>query len=135
MKISNKELLGVTAALGALRTQKMPTKLAWKMVVVRATLEPFSKALDSQVEELRKRWAQKDEEGNPIVTALDNGQESYTIPEEAVAEANKDLEALLAETFDVENVELKLSDFPDSLELTPEVMGLLEPLFYIGKSK
>ena len=135
MKMSNRDLVGVSAALGALRTQKMPPKLAWKMVIIRSTLEPFSKAFDDQVDVLRKNWAEKDADGNPIVVALDNGQESYRIPEESVEEANDELESLFDQTFEVDNVELKISDFPESMELTPEVMGLLEPLFYIGKGK
>jgi len=132
MKISNKELLGISAALGALRAQKMQTKLAWKLVTAGTAIAPFTKVFDEQMLEIRERWAEKDDKGKAISNTLDNGQTSYKIPDADFKNANADLEELLEQTFVVENVGLKLSDFPDSLEVTPEILDLLAPLIQIG---
>lgn len=127
MKMSNAELVGFFAALAGLRTRGMPAKLAWKLCVSEKVLKPFGDAFDASAEELRKRYADKDENDQPIVEETEDGR-VYKIPKDKLEEANKELKELLAEQFDVSPVELSLADFPESFQVTPETMALLAPL-------
>lgn len=127
MKMSNAELIGFFAALGALRMRGMPARLAWKLSVNEKILKPFADAFDASAEELRKRFAEKDESGAIVTKDTPNGP-TYQIPEESLDAANLELQELLKEQFDVTPVEIGLADFPDTFEVTPETMTLLVPI-------
>lgn len=128
MKMSNAELLGFFAALGSLKQRKMPARLAWKLSATEKVLRPFGDAFDSATEELRTRYAEKDENNSPVMITDENGNRSFDIKPENMEKANEELADLMKETFEVQPVELTLADFPDTLEVTPELMSLLAPM-------
>lgn len=128
MKMSNAELLGFFAALGSLKQRKMPARLAWKLSATEKVLRPFGDAFDGATEELRTRYAEKAEDGSPTMVPDEMGNPSYDIKPENLEKANEELAELMKETFEVQPVELTLADFPDTLEVTPELMSLLAPM-------
>jgi hypothetical protein len=133
MKMTNAELIGFFAALGTLKQRKMPARLAWKLSASEKLLRPFADAFDSSTEGLRKRFAEKNEDGSPRMISSPDGTTAYDITPENMTAANRELTELMNESFSVEPVELTLSDFPDNLEVTPELMGLLAPLMEADK--
>jgi hypothetical protein len=128
MKLSNGELLGFFAALGSLKQRKMPARLAWKLSATEKILRPFGDAFDGATDELRKRYAEKDAKGEPVIIKDEKGVDTFDIKPDNMKKANEELADLMKETFEVQPVELTLEDFPDTLEVTPELMGLLAPM-------
>lgn len=135
MKLTNEDLLGFLVAIGQLKTRKMPAKLAWKLSASEKLMKPFAEAFEKATEELREKYAAKDEDGKPKLIKDANGVEAFDIPEENKEAANKEFKDLLKAEFEATPVELTLDDFPDTLEVTPEIMGLLDPVMELGKSK
>lgn len=131
MQLTNLQVLNALQALNVLSQQKMPIRLAWRITTAIRSLDPFAKATDEPMKEIRTRYAVKDEAGN-FVEATDKDGNSIPntiqIPNDKVAVVNKEMEELLNQTVEVHNVEFKLSEFPDTITLEPSVLNGLGPL-------
>lgn len=125
MKISNNEMLGFFVFVGAFRQRGMPARLSWKLTANDKILKPFGEAFDAATEDLRKRFAEKNEDGTCRMIKDENGKESYDITPENMALANAEMAELVQETFEAPVVELTLNDFPDTFEVSPEYMNLV----------
>jgi translation initiation factor 6 (eIF-6) len=94
-------------------------------------LEPFAKAVDEPMKDIRMKYAIKDQLDNYIEAVDDNGNavpNTIQIPNDKIAIVNKDMDELLSQMVEVLNVKFKLSEFPDTLELQPAVLVGLTPL-------
>jgi len=131
MQLTNVQVLNALQALGALGQQKLPIKLAWRVTTAVRTLEPFGKAVDEPLKEIRLKHALRDHLDN-LVEALDEKgnpiPNTFQIPNDKIVIVNKEMDELLLQVVEVANVEFKLSDFPDTLELEPAVLNGLMPL-------
>ena len=131
MQLTNAQVLNVLQALNTLSQKKLPIKLAWKITTAVRSLEPFAKAVDEPMQEIRTKHAVKDADGK-LVEAVDKDgtpiPNTIQIPGDKVRVVNTELNELLEQTIEVTNVELKLSDFPDTLELEPAVLNGLLPI-------
>ena len=67
-----------------------------------------------------------------MVEALDKDGKvipnTITIPNDKIELVNMELDELLSQVVEVSNVGLKLSDFPDSMELEPTALLALAPI-------
>jgi hypothetical protein len=131
MQLTNAQVLNVLQALNTLSQKKLPIKLAWKITTAMRSLEPFAKAVDEPMQEIRTKHAVKDADGK-LVEAVDKDgtpiPNTIQIPGDKIIVVNTELNDLLEQTVEVTNVELKLSDFPDTLELEPVVLNGLLPV-------
>jgi hypothetical protein len=131
MQLTNIQVLNAVQALSSLGQNKLPFKLAWRVTTALRSLEPFAKAVDEPMKDIRTKYALRDDAGN-FVEAIDkdgnNVPNTVQIPNDKIALVNKEMEDLLAQTVEVHNVEFKLSEFPESLELEPNVLNALTPL-------
>lgn len=131
MQLTNVQVLNALQALGALGQQKLPIKLAWRVATAVRTLEPFGKAVDEPLKEIRLKYALRDHLDN-LVEALDEKgnpiPNTFQIPNDKIVIVNKEMDELLLQVVEVANVEFKLSDFPDTLELEPAVLNGLMSL-------
>lgn len=131
MQLTNFQVLNALQALNSLGQSKLPFKLAWRVTTAIRSLDPFAKAVDEPMKEIRLKYALRDEAGN-LVEAVDkdgaNIPNTIQIPNDKVAIVNKEMDDLLLQTVEVHNVEFKLSEFPDTLELEPAVLSALTPL-------
>ena len=131
MQLTNVQVLNAMQALNSIGQQKLPIKLAWKVTTAVRTLEPFAKAVDEPLKEIRTKYATRDHLGN-FVEAVDNEgnpiPNTITIPNDKIATVNQEMDELLNQTVEVTNVSFKLSDFPDSMELEPAMLSALYPL-------
>jgi len=110
---------------------KLPIKLAWKVTTAVRSLEPFAKEVQEPMKEIRLKYATRDhldnlveardKEGNPIPNTI-------TVPNDKIELLNQELDELLSQTVEVSNVGLKLSDFPESMELEPTALLALTPI-------
>jgi hypothetical protein len=131
MQLTNLQVMNALQALTTLSREKLPIKLAWKVNIANKALEPFAKAVDEPMSEIRTRYAVRDENGDfvPAQDAEGNPMpNTVQIPNDKIAVVNTEMEELMAQTVDVHNVEFKLSEFPDTLELQPNVLNGLMPL-------
>ena len=131
MKLTNLEVLNVLGALSSVSKHKLPIKLAWKVTTAVRSLEPFAKEVQEPMKEIRLKYATRDhldnlveardKEGNPIPNTI-------TVPNDKIELLNQELDELLSQTVEVSNVGLKLSDFPESMELEPTALLALTPI-------
>ncbi len=131
MQLTNTQVLNVLQALSTLSQNKLPIKLSWKITTAIRSLEPFAKAIDEPMKEIRLKYALRDhldnfveavdKDGNPVPNTIQ-------IPNDKVAIVNQEMEELLTQTVEVSNVTLRLTDFPDTLQVEPVVLNALLPI-------
>lgn len=131
MQLTNVQVLNILSALSTVSQHKLPIKLAWKVTTAVRTLEPFAKAVEEPMKEIRLKYAKRDHLDN-LVEALDKDGKAIpntiTIPNDKIELVNMELDELLSQVVEVSNVGLKLSDFPDSMELEPTALLALAPI-------
>lgn len=131
MQLTNIQVLNILSALSTVSQHKLPIKLAWKVTTAVRTLEPFAKAVEEPMKEIRLKYAKRDHLDN-LVEALDKDGKvipnTITIPNDKIELVNMELDELLSQVVEVSNVGLKLSDFPDSMELEPTALLALAPI-------
>lgn len=131
MKLRNEQILNVFAGLNALGNEKFSAKLAWKISTARGALTPFVESLEKTMNDVRLKYAIRDEEGK-VLSALDeNGnavQGTMQVSKEELPVLNNELLDLLSVETEVENVTLSISDFPDTLEISPNALESLRPI-------
>jgi hypothetical protein len=131
MQLTNIQVLNAVQALSSLGQQKLPFKLAWRVTTAMRSLEPFAKAVEEPLKEIRLKYALRDHLDN-LVEAVDKDgntiPNTIQIPNDKIAIVNKEMDDILFQTVEVHNVEFKLSEFPDTIELEPAVLSALVPL-------
>jgi hypothetical protein len=131
MQLTNLQVLNALQALNVLGQEKLPIKLAWKVTTAIRSLEPFAKAVDEPMKTIRTKHAIQDEEGNFIPAVDSDGNsipDTVQIPRDKLEAVNKEMDELLNQTIEVQNASLKLSDFPESTQLSPAILHALTPL-------
>jgi hypothetical protein len=131
MQLTNLQILNATQGLSALSQQKLPIRLAWQVNTAIRSLEPFVKAVEEPLQEIRIRYAKKDDMGNLLSAEDTDGNplpNTVQIPNEKIVEVNKEMDSLLGVSVEVSNVSFKLSEFPNTLQLEPAVLSSLTPL-------
>jgi len=131
MQLTNLQVLNALQALNTLSQNKLPIRLGWKLNTALRELEPFAKAIDGPMQEIRTRFAVMDAEGTLVPAEDKDGNpipNTVQIPNDKIELVNKEMDELLNQLVEVHNVEFKLSEFPDTLELQPVVLGALTPL-------
>lgn len=131
MQLTNLQILNVLQALSTLGQNKLPIKLAWKVTTAVRSLEPFAKAAEEPLKEIRLKYALRDHLDN-LVPAVDaDGKEipdTIQIPNDKIEIVNREMNEILSQTVEVQNTSLKLTDFPESIELSPMVLQSLTPI-------
>ena len=131
MQLTNLQVLNALQSLSTISQHKLPIRLAWRITTAIRSLEPFAKAVDEPMKDIRMKYAIKDQLDNYIEAVDDNGNSvpnTIQIPNDKIAIVNKDMDELLSQMVEVLNVKFKLSEFPDTLELQPAVLVGLTPL-------
>jgi hypothetical protein len=129
MKMKNKDIIDVMTSLEAIRQEKLPIKFSWKIETTRRTLKPFHEAVTEAIDKIKTNKAIKDEKGKILVPLDDKGDPvpgTLLFDRKEIQEINDEIDALLNEEVEVLNVEIRLSDFPDALEMSPESISKLE---------
>lgn len=125
MKLTNLQVLNATQGLGALSQKKMGIKAAWKITTALRSLEVFAKAADETMKEIRNKYAVLDTNGNPMEAVNEKGERipnTVQIPTDKIELVNKEMNDFMTSEVEVHNVQFKISDFPETLELEPSVL-------------
>lgn len=131
MKIKNKDVIEILSTLNLMARQKLPVKLSWRIETARNAIRPFADTAIKMVDQIKMDRALKDSEGRPLMSKDQNGNdvpETLMFDKNVVEELNRDIESILGEEVEIDNVEFKLEDFPDSLELTANEIRTLNKI-------
>lgn len=131
MKLTNIQVLNAVQGLSSLAQKKMGLKTAWKVTTALKALEPFAKTADETMQEIRNKYAVLDANGNPLQAVNENGEKlpnTVQIPNDKIAHLNKEMTDFMAQEVEAHNVEFRLADFPEDLELEPSVLFSISPL-------
>lgn len=121
MKIKNRDIIEILSTLNIMARQKLPIKLSWRIETSRNAIRPFAETALGMIDQIKKEKALKDPEGRLLMSKDEKGNdipETLMFDKGVVEEVNKEIESLLDEEVEISNVEFKLEDFPDSMELT-----------------
>lgn len=121
MKIKNRDIIELLSTLNAMGKQKLPIKLSWKIETARNAIRPFAETAIQMIDQVKKDRALKDPNGNILMSKDANGNdipETLMFDKGVVEEVNKEIEALLDAEVELSNVEFKIEDFPDTMELS-----------------
>lgn len=132
MKITNQKLLESFQALQQLSNEKVPAKLAWKIQTARVTLQPFVEVLNKSLDEIRMKFALRNDSGDIVPGKDKDGNDvpgTLQIPGDKIQEANQELRDLLSQELDILlNVAISIDDFPDSLEISANTLNGLQAI-------
>ena len=131
MKLRNEQILNVFAGLNALGNEKFSAKLAWKISTARGALTSFVESLEKAMAEVRTKYALRDEDGNIIPAKNEDGvavEGTMQVARENIEALNTELIDLLSTETEVANVALSIADFPDTFEVSPNVLQALQPI-------
>ena len=121
MKIKNRDIIEILSTLNLMARQKLPIKLSWKIETARNAIKPFAETALGLIDQAKKDKALRDPEGRILMSKDANGNdipETLMFDKGVVEELNREIESLLDEEVELSNVEFRLEDFPDSMELT-----------------
>lgn len=128
MELKNREIIEITNSLNGLAQERLPIKLSWRIETSRKALAPFYDTAIAAVEQAKFRRALKNPDGGFVLAKDANGQDiqgSMMFPREEVEDLNREINSVLDETVEVSNIAIKLSEFPDNLEMSAEsIKGL-----------
>lgn len=121
MKIKNRDIIELLSTLNAMGKQKLPIKLSWKIETARNAIRPFAETAIQMIDQVKKDRALRDPNGNILMSKDANGNdipETLMFDKGVVEEVNKEIEALLDAEVELSNVEFKIEDFPETMELS-----------------
>lgn len=131
MKIKNKDIIEILATLNLMAKQKLPVKMSWRIETVRNAIRPFAETALQMVDQIKKEKAMKTPDGVLLMSKDEKGNdipETLMFDREVIEELNKEIDSVLQEEVEINNVELKLEDFPDTLELTANEVRTLNKI-------
>ena len=128
MELKNRDVIEIFNSLNTLARERLPIKLSWRIETSRRALEPFYETALAAVEQAKVRRALKNPDGTFVLAKGPDGNEvpgTMMFPREEVEELNKEINSVLDEVVEVSNITIKLSEFPDNLEMSAEsIKGL-----------
>lgn len=128
MELKNRDVIEIFNSLNTLARERLPIKLSWRIETSRRVLEPFYETALAAVEQAKVRRALKNPDGSFVLAKGPDGNEvpgTMMFPREEVEELNREINSVLDEVVEVSNIAIKLSEFPDNLEMSAEsIKGL-----------
>ena len=131
MKIKNRDIIEILSTLNLMARQKLPIKLSWKIETARNAIKPFAETAIGMIDQIKKEKALRDPEGNLLASKDSMGNdipETLMFDKSVIEGVNTEIESLLDEEVEISNVEFRLDDFPDSMELTANEVRTLGPI-------
>lgn len=131
MKIKNRDIIEILSTLNLMARQKLPVKMSWRIETARNAIRPFADTAIKMIDGIKREKAMKDLEGRLLMSKDEKGNDipdTLVFDRGVIDEVNKEIESLLDEEVEISNVELKLEDFPDTLELTANEVRTLNKI-------
>lgn len=128
MELKNREVIDIVNSLNTLARERLPIKLSWRIETARRSLMPFYETALAAVEQAKFRRAMRNPDGSFVLAKDAGGNDipgTMMFPRTEVDDLNKEINSVLDEQVEISNISIKLSEFPDNLELPAEsIKGL-----------
>lgn len=128
MELKNREIIDIVNSLNTLARERLPIKLSWRIETARRGLTSFYETALAAVEQAKFRRALRNPDGSFVLAKDAGGNDvpgTMMFPRDQVEDLNKEINSVLDEKVEVSNISIKLSEFPDNLELSAEsIKGL-----------
>lgn len=128
MELKNREVIDILNSLNALARERLPIKLSWRIETSRRALQPFYETALAAVEQAKFRRALRNPDETFVLAKDAAGNDvpgTMMFPREQIDELNKEINSVLDEVVEVSNITIRLSEFPDNLEMSAEsIRGL-----------
>jgi hypothetical protein len=122
MIITNKEINDAIIGLDILFKEKYPVAFSYKLFLIKQNIEPYLLAATHAVNEVKKKYAKKDSEGNFICSKNEMGQDiPNTFVLESIETVNKEILDILNQEITIPDIKINLSEFPSHVLLSPEI--------------
>lgn len=121
MKIKNRDIIEILSTLNIMAKQKLPIKVSWKIETARNAIRPFADTALQMIDDAKREKAMRDPDGNILMSKDANGNDipdTLMFDKNVIDEVNKEIDSLLDAEVELANIEFKVEDFPDSVELT-----------------
>lgn len=131
MKLKNKDIIETMDSLNLIGKEKFPIKLSWKIETARRVLEPLYESATEIIAKIKQSKALRNEDGSFIQAKDKDGNEvpnTLIFDNKDVESLNKEIINLLNEEVEVQNIIIKINDFPDDLELSPDTLHSLKSI-------
>jgi len=131
MKLNNKQIIDCLAGLNSLSKEKMPIGLSYKIDIIRQNLEPYFLAANHMISEIKTEYAKKDESNQILLQKNIQGEPipgAFLFSQENLAIVNQEINEVLADSTEFPELHLKISEFPPSLMISPDVLVNLRGL-------
>ena len=131
MKLKNKDVIEIMSSLNLMGKEKLPIKLSWKIETARRVLEPFYETATKIITEIKQEKALKNPDGSFISAKDKEGREipnTLIFDNKDVELLNKEITEVLEQEIEVQNVIIKIDDFPDDVELSPDSLHSLKSI-------
>ena len=131
MKIKNRDIVEILSTLNLMARQKLPVKMSWRIETARNAIRPFADTAIKMIDQIKKDRAMRDLEGRLLMSKDERGNdipETLVFDRGVIEEVNREIDSLLDEEVEISNVELRLEDFPDTLELTANEVRTLNKI-------
>lgn len=133
MLLQNEQVNKIVIALRYIESSKMPIGLAWKVKMALQTFEPIAAAYSALATTIRDKYVLRRENGDIVLGTDEHGKDvpgTFQVPIEVSEAFQVEMKELgsQATSFVVENFQLKVSEFPESFEISPVLLNYLTPI-------
>lgn len=125
MKIKIQEALEAKKSCENLLKKSFRAKIAFKLLQLQKALSVIEQDFNQAKDETIKKYANKDEDGNPITETLENGKTFVSVLPEYRIECTKEIAEILTQEVEIAEIYFNIEDFGESLIIGEELSGLL----------
>lgn len=125
MKIKIQEALEAKKSCEKLLKNSFRAKIAFKLLQLQKALSVIEQDFNQAKDETIKKYATKDEDGNPITETLEDGKTFVSVLPEYRIECTKEIAEILTQEVEIAEIYFNIEDFGESLIVGEELSGLL----------
>lgn len=133
MKLKNEQVIKIVTALRHIESSKLPIGLAWKIQLALQTFDPVAHSYGLITATIRDKFALRDEKDNLVLAVDAEGKDipgTFQVPIHLADEFQAEMDELGKQetNFVNDNFTLKVSEFPESFEISPVLLNYLTPI-------
>lgn len=125
MKIKIQEALEAKKSCEKLLKNSFRAKIAFKLLQLQKALSVIEQDFNQAKDETIKKYATKDEDGNPITETLEDGKTFVSVLPEYRIKCTKEIAEILTQEVEIAEIYFNIEDFGESLIVGEELSGLL----------
>lgn len=124
MIITNKEINDAIIGIDILSKGKYPVILSYKLFLIKQNIEPYLLAASNAINEIKKKYSKKDENGNLVLSKNEKGQDvpnTFVLDQESIENVNKEILEVLNQQIQIPDIKIKISEFPPDVLVSPDI--------------